>query len=212
MVLWYQKRPVLRAFAVRALLCGGFFWGGFSLKAQAPSLAVPCLSYLNGLQTLSCSFLEKGPSGTKKGVLYFQRPRGKETCGFLRLKYSPPHEIDVLVRDHTLFYYRRQEEALDGLNLKASPLSFFLRPRIAFDDEVRVESIEQTRYFTKIHLSSRHSASGMLTLFFHHHPFFLKKWILKDGQNNITELLFSEIKTNIPLPQDAFLLQKKTKP
>ncbi len=178
--------------------------------AQSPAGTAPAANqaadlsrietYLNGLTTAQADFTFAAPDGSvSKGVFYLSRPSK------LRFEYTEPKGNLLIADGSYVIYWDAVQKEASNLPIGQTPLSFLLRPQISLTDGLKVTRYEHTAGMIRVSLAeAKGDADGTVTVAFADQPLELRGWRLVDGQGQITDVTFSNMKLGMPLDPALF--------
>lgn len=160
-------------------------------------------NYLNKLKTLSGNFTQINSKGqTVTGTIQIARP------GKMRLTYDPPSSLLIVADGKWLITKDREADQVDYVSLDNTPAAFILRPHVRFSGDVDVTNIVPKGDATEISLIRKEEPdAGYITLVFQDNPVALKEWSIIDGQGVETRVILSNIRSNISLPAQLFVIE-----
>ncbi len=182
----------------------------FTLLMIKPALcfeeAKPFENYLNKMKTLSGEFSQRDSRGrTATGTIQISRP------GRMRLTYNPPSNLLMVADGKWLITCDREADQVDYVSLENTPAAFILRPNVKFSGKVEIVGMIPKVKTTEITLVQKdESEAGTITLVFQNDPIELKEWRLVDAQGVETQVILSNIKTNVSLPMKLFTFESPT--
>jgi outer membrane lipoprotein-sorting protein len=144
-------------------------------KAQAAKIS----NYLSSLQTLSGSFVQVGPDGSKtKGDFYIQKP------GKVRFEYEPPSPIDIVADGSSVAVRDRKLATQDIYPLSQTPLRYLLSDRIDLMKDTNVVSVTADDVFISVTIEEKQALIGTsrLMLMVGAKDGQLKQWTVTDPQ------------------------------
>jgi outer membrane lipoprotein-sorting protein len=157
-------------------------------KAQAARIS----SYLSSLQTLSGSFVQVGPDGSKtKGDFYIQKP------GKVRFEYEPPSPIDIVADGSSVAVRDRKLATQDIYPLSQTPLRYLLSDRIDLMKDTNVVSVTADDVFISITIEEKQALIGTsrLMLMVGAKDGQLKQWTVTDPQGYDTTVAVYNLDT-----------------
>jgi outer membrane lipoprotein-sorting protein len=161
-------------------------------------------NYLNSLKTLSGNFIQRNSHGqTSSGKIQISRP------GKMRLTYNPPSPLLIVADGKWLVTKDREADQVDYVSLENTPAAFILRPHIRFSGaDMEVISVVAKGEETEVSLvRTEDPDGGHITLVFQESPLTLKEWRIVDAQGVETQVVLSNVKSNIPLPAELFNIE-----
>ncbi|MEE2745725.1 MAG: outer-membrane lipoprotein carrier protein LolA [Pseudomonadota bacterium] len=156
--------------------------------------------YLENIKTLKGSFLQvSSDTEVRTGKFFISRP------GRIRFEYDPPEPILIISDGLFLVYIDKYLEQTTHVLLKATPLNFFLREKISFENDIRLDSIEKSSgVLTIVVRDARSPEKGSLALIFYDSPLEQKKWEFIDAQDIKTTVTLSNVEDGVVLEPDLF--------
>ncbi len=157
-------------------------------------------AYLNALTTAQADFMFAAPDGSvSKGIFYLSRPSK------LRFEYTEPKGNLLIADGSYVIYWDAAQKEASNLPIGSTPLSFLLRPRISLTDGLKVTRFEHAAGVIRVSLAeAKGDADGTVTVAFADQPLELRGWRLVDGQGQITDVTFSNMKLGMSLDSDLF--------
>jgi outer membrane lipoprotein-sorting protein len=157
-------------------------------------------TYLNGLTTAQADFTFAAPDGSvSKGIFYLNRPSK------LRFEYTDPKGNLLIADGSYVIYWDAAQKEASNLPISSTPLSFLLRPQISLTDGLKVTRYEHTAGVIRVSLAeAKGDADGTVTVAFADQPLELRGWRLVDGQGQITDVTFTNMKLGVSLDSDLF--------
>ena len=157
-------------------------------------------TYLNGLTTAQADFTFAAPDGSiSKGIFYLNRPSK------LRFEYTDPKGNLLIADGSYVIYWDAAQKEASNLPISSTPLSFLLRPQISLTDGLKVTRYEHTAGVIRVSLAeAKGDADGTVTVAFADQPLELRGWRLVDGQGQITDVTFSNMKLGMSLDPSLF--------
>jgi len=211
--------PVLFHRLLVAAVVGGWVLAVAPAVAEDAALIAKAESYLNAMTTLKGRFIQVAPSGeSTEGSVLLARP------GRMRLDYDPPQNIQIIARDHILYYYDPQLGQPSYLDLDSTPAGVLIRPQIALNSgDIKVVRLQERSGLIEITVHHPDNpGEGQITLVFTASPFALRQWRVLDAQRQTTTVSllglqsgvavdgksFEFVDPNFSTPQDAVLGRK----
>ncbi len=193
-----------------------FFFVGALILAQpvlaadertvSPEMIGKAEAYLQNLKTAQAGFVQTTHVGSQlSGTFYLQRP------GKLRFEYDEVE--DFVVSDGFLIhYYDSTLEEHNSAPVRSTLAHFFLRKNFSLTDDLIVKD---ARYGSGLLLlqvvKADEQENGSITFGFSEEPFALKKWRVKDAQQQITEVELFHLKTGMKHDQRLFIFKDPNK-
>jgi outer membrane lipoprotein-sorting protein len=156
--------------------------------------------YLNGVHTLEAAFQQVAPNGAiSTGKVYLQRP------GKLRFDYDPPSQILIVATDWRLIYWDGSIDQENVIPIAKTPLGFLLDEHISLSGDVTVTDVSFPPEEIAIAVIRTAAADqGHVVLVFGKRPMELRRWTVTDAQGLTTQILLSDLQTNLPLDPELF--------
>ena len=156
--------------------------------------------YLNDIRSMQSRFLQVSPDGRfASGTIYLSRP------GRLRVQYDPPVPILMVTTPIWLIFYDSEIGQVSYLPLGSTPAEFLVRDEVRFEDEVEVVALARSPGTIRVTLADESGlGSGEITLTFSDQPLELKKWTIRDSEDEITHVALVDPIFGIPLDPDLF--------
>jgi outer membrane lipoprotein-sorting protein len=190
-----HRRLFLTA-AVSLLAPGALAQGGADVQRIS--------TYLNGITTLSGSFVQTNPDGSiSEGRFFIRKP------GLMRFEYEPPNPALVIADGVWVGVLdRRSNTAAQRYPLSDTPLDLLLRDRVDLSREGAVQTVEKGNGQLRVTaLDPDAPGRGSLTLVFSDRPLELRQWIVLDDRGQVTTVLLSDMKRDIALERSLFSIE-----
>jgi outer membrane lipoprotein-sorting protein len=157
-------------------------------------------AYLNGLTTAQADFAFAAPDGSvSKGIFYLSRPSK------LRFEYTDPKGNLLIADGSYVIYWDAAQKEASNLPISSTPLSFLLRQPISLTDGLKVTRFEHSAGVIRVSLAeAKGDADGTVTVAFSDQPLELRGWRLVDGQGQITDVTFTNMKLGGSLDSSLF--------
>ncbi len=161
-------------------------------RVVSPDMIEKAETYLQELSTAQANFVQTTHLGDKlSGTFYLQRP------GRLRFEYDGLEDF-VVADGVQIHYYDSALEEHNSAPIFTTLAHFFLRKNFSLTDDLIVKD---ARYGGGLLLLQVVKAdepdAGSITFAFSEEPFELKKWRVKDAQQQITEVELFELNTGM---------------
>ena len=167
------------------------------------------LAWLESIKTFSAKFEQIDANGNShQGLLYFQRP------GHIRFEYSSETPLLIVSDGKTIAIADYELETVNRVPILSTPLRYLLgdmsklKTKDAFID---VKYMQNQIFVTFV--DPKETAQGQLTLVFEENTLrriepqiVLKGWYVKDGMNNLTEVILNDPKLNLSFNPRIFIL------
>lgn len=156
--------------------------------------------YLNGIRTMESRFIQVNPDGSAwDGKLYVKRP------GRFRFQYDPPVPYLLVANGMWLFHVDRALKETNVIPLVKTPAQFLVQANISLRKDFKITKLEELPGILRIGLVTRDNPDmGEVTLTFSEKPLELRKWTVKDVQNNITQVTLENTRYGVNLNADLF--------
>ena len=191
---------------VRLLLFFYFLIFAFSATASSiddQELVKKIESTWNNINTLSANFLQINADGTiDEGTFYLIKPFKS------RFEYLYKKNETIITNKNLLNIVDSEGYQIDGYPLGNTPLKKILGKQINLEDIFDITKISEIEDSYKIEsLSQSDNEEGTATFYFSKDTFDLKKWEIIDEFNNKTVLEFTNLKKNISIGQNLFVIR-----
>lgn len=197
-----RRRDLLAALPAAALL-------PFALTAPATAQInradlTRITNYLNGIGTMTGTFVQVGPDGDlSEGTFYMRRP------GRIRFEYNLPNPTLIVADGYWVAVIDTQDRTIDRFPLSETPLDLLLRDRVDLRETSAVRSIERTPGQLRVKAIDPNAPDqGSITMIFSANPLELSQWIVIDAQGLATTVALSEVKRNVEIPPDKFRIEE----
>jgi len=156
--------------------------------------------YLNGIHTMESRFIQINPDGSAwDGNLYVKRP------GRFRFEYDPPVPYLLVANGSWLFHVDRALKETNVIPLVKTPAQFLVQANISLKRDFKITKLEEQPGILQISLVTRDNPDmGEVTLTFSDKPLELRKWTVRDVQNNITQVTLQNTRYGVNLNADLF--------
>jgi len=160
-------------------------------------------NYLNANETLAGDFVQVGPDGqVNQGRFYLRRP------GRVRFEYDPPNPTLVVSDGFWVGVTDTSLNTLDRYPLSDTPLHLLLKEDVDLAREGAVKKIERAANQMRITaINPDDPSQGSITLVFTDNPLELRQWIVVDQQGLTTTVALREMRSNISLKPDLFVIE-----
>lgn len=154
--------------------------------------------------SFQAQFRQIAPDGkVSKGTVFLVRP------GRVRFNYDAPSPLLLVANDGKVVFQDRSIDQITTLPLRRTPLGLLLRPDPKFSGDVTVTSFHEVTGEIQISVVRTEAPDeGELTLFFTRQPFSFLGWTVHDAQGGVTQIRLSDVRTNIQVADDIFVLPK----
>jgi len=189
----------------RALTAFALF---LSLIAAAPAPAQEARdlarisAYLNGIDTMTGSFVQVDPDGVlSEGKFYISRP------GRIRFEYRDPNPALVISDGFWVGVIDKRYNSVDRYPLSDTPLHLILQKNVNLAKEGAVTGLERREGQMRVTaIDPSHPERGSIVLVFSDNPLELRQWIVEDAQGGLTTVALSETKRGVRVPPELFVI------
>ena len=145
-------------------------------------------------------FIQINPDGSAwDGNLYVKRP------GRFRFEYDPPVPYLLVANGSWLFHVDRALKETNVIPLVKTPAQFLVQANISLKRDFKITKLEEQPGILQISLVTRDNPDmGEVTLTFSDKPLELRKWTVRDVQNNITQVTLQNTRYGVNLNADLF--------
>jgi outer membrane lipoprotein-sorting protein len=156
--------------------------------------------FLNGIKSFKSRFLQVNPDGSVwQGVVYVQRP------GRFRFQYDEPIPHLLIANRNWFVHIDREMDTTNLLPLSKTPAKFLVRRDLSFDGGLVVTGFERGAGRLAVRLvDSSNPDIGELTLIFSDRPLALRKWTIRDAQDNWTQVTLQNIEYGVSIDPKLF--------
>lgn len=157
-------------------------------------------AYFNGFTTLRGEFVQTSPRGrTDRGLLFISKP------GKLRFDYAPPSALLIASDGTWLTIKDKKRERGDQFPLNATPLRYFVAPRINLMTDALITGFEQDNGITTLMLADRKGTiRGQLLLVFDETRGELVQWVSIDAQGQRLTVDVLNLEKDVALDPELF--------
>ena len=157
----------------------------------------------NDVTTMSASFTQINADGTvEEGIFYLTKPYKS------RFEYLDKKNEIIITNKNLLNIVDSSGYQIDGYPLGDNPLKKIMGKEISLSEIFNINKIVQVDSHYQIEaLSKSQGEMGKAVFYFSKETFDLKKWEITDEFNNITVLEFTNLKKNISLSQNLFVVR-----
>jgi outer membrane lipoprotein-sorting protein len=156
--------------------------------------------YLNGIRTMQSRFIQINPDGSAwNGNLYVRRP------GRFRFEYDPPIPHLLIANNNWFFHVDRALQETNVIPLIKTPAQFLVQEHMSLKKDFKITKFEQMPGMVQIVMVTRDNPEvGEVTLTFSDKPLELRKWTVRDPQENITQITLQNTRYGVNLNPDLF--------
>lgn len=167
--------------------------------------------YLNRIKTMRSRFIQVNPDGSAwHGDLYVNRP------GKFRFEYDAPIPHLLIANGIWFYHVDRELKETNVLPLVKTPAQFLVQKNVSFKDGLKVTGFQNEAGLLQISMVTRDNPElGEITLTFSDGPLELRKWTIRDAQDNHTQITLQNTRFGGKLPSKLFKYveqQDKTSP
>lgn len=157
-------------------------------------------TYLNGIKTMKSRFIQINPDGSAwNGDLYVRRP------GKFRFEYDPPVPHLLIANGNWFFHVDRALKETNVIPLVKTPAQFLVKKHISLKDDFTIKKFEQLPGIVEIAMVTRDNPDlGEVTLTFSERPLELRKWTVRDLQDNVTQITLQNTRYGVNINADLF--------
>lgn len=163
--------------------------------------------YFNSFTTLKGEFVQTSPRGrTDRGLLFISKP------GKLRFDYAPPSALLIASDGTWLTIKDKKRERGDQFPLNATPLRYFVAPKINLMTDALITGFQQDNGITTLMLADRKgSIRGQLLLVFDETRSELVQWVSIDAQGQRLTVDVLNLEKDVALDPELFQVTIKRK-
>lgn len=156
--------------------------------------------YLNQISSMRSRFIQVNPNGsTWQGDLYVKRP------GRFRFEYDPPVPHLLIANGIWFYHVDKKLKETNVIPLVKTPAHFLIGDKISFKDGLKVTKFDEAPGITQVSLVKRDDPDlGEVTLTFTNRPLELRKWSIRDAQDNLTQITLQNTRHGLSLKPDLF--------
>lgn len=156
--------------------------------------------YLNGIKSMQSRFIQVNPDGSAwNGTLYVRRP------GRFRFEYEPPIPHLLIANGSWFFHVDRALEETNVIPLARTPAQFLVKEDVSIKRDFEITRFEKLPGLINIGLVTRDNPDlGEVTLTFSDSPLELRKWSVRDLQDNVTQVTLQDTRYGVNLNPRLF--------
>lgn len=164
-------------------------------------------AYLNTITSMQASFVQVGPNGElDQGTIFARKP------GRLRFEYAPPSPYLIVSDGVTIAVANSKLRTVDRYPLIDNPLNLILRESVDLTKDSRITDVERQAGTLRITATEKSGpVKGQVTLIFAYPATELRQWIITDAQGLQTMIALKNLKTEVPLGPELFILRDVNK-
>ena len=157
-------------------------------------------AYLNRIKTMQSRFIQVNPDGSAwQGDLYVHRP------GKFRFEYDPPVPHLLIANGIWFYHVDRELKETNVLPLIKTPAQFLVQKKVSFSNGLQVTGFQNADGLLHIGMVTRDKPElGEITLTFSDRPLELRKWTIRDAQDNHTQVTLQNTRFGGNLPSNLF--------
>ncbi len=177
------------------------------LTAEQQAVVQRINAYFNSFKTLKGEFVQTSPKGrTDRGVLFISKP------GKLRFDYAPPSALLIASDGKWLTIKDKQRERGDQFPLNATPLRYFVAPKINLMTDALITGFQQDNGVTTLALADKKgSIRGQLLLVFDETRDELVQWVSIDARGQRLTVDVLNLEKDVALDPKLFDVTIKRK-
>jgi len=200
-------RTVLTTIAVLAAVAGMPAATAFATPVKPAALAPAergdvdrIQDFLNGIKSFKSRFVQVNPDGSVwQGIAYVERP------GRFRFQYDAPVPHLLIANRNWFVHIDRELDTANMLPLSQTPAQFLVRRNLSFTNGLVVTGFERGAGLIAVHLVDGGNPDiGELTLVFSDRPLALRKWAIRDAQDNLTQITLQNVEYGVAIDQKLF--------
>ena len=156
--------------------------------------------FLNGIKSFKSRFVQVNPDGSAwQGVVYVQRP------GRFRFQYDEPIPHVLIANRNWFVHIDRELDTTNLLPLSQTPAQFLVRRDLSFRNGLVVTGFERGAGLLAVRVvDARNPDIGELTLIFSDRPLALRKWTIRDAQDNWTQVTLQNVEYGVAIDPKLF--------
>lgn len=156
--------------------------------------------YLNGITSLESRFIQVNPDGSSwTGKVYVQRP------GKFRFEYDPPIPHLLVANGLWFIHVDKQLQETNVLPLIKTPAHFLVRKDISFKKGLTITKYDKAPGLMQVSvITDDNPELGEMTLTFTDKPLELRKWSIRDVQDNTTQVTLQNTRFGMKLDPQLF--------
>ncbi len=157
-------------------------------------------AYFNSFTTLKGEFVQTSPKGrVDRGVLFISKP------GKLRFDYAPPSVLLIASDGKWLTIKDKKRERGDQFPLNATPLRYFVAPKINLMSDALITGFRQENGITTLALADKKgSIRGQLLLVFDETRSELTQWVSIDARGQRLTVDVLNLEKDVALDPELF--------
>jgi outer membrane lipoprotein-sorting protein len=158
-------------------------------------------TYFNGVHTLTGSFTQIGPDGSRSTGRFALAKPGK-----VRFQYARPSPTEVIADGTSVAVRNRDLATQDLYPLSQTPLRYLLSPSLNLLKDVTLAAVytEPDLVSVVVEDESKFAGKSRLMLVFGGEPLALKQWTITDGQGLDTTVSVADLAQNTKTDDSLF--------
>jgi len=156
--------------------------------------------YLNGIKTMKSRFIQINPDGSAwNGNLYVRRP------GKFRFEYDAPIPHLLIANGSWFFHVDRALQETNVIPLVKTPAQFLVQEDVSLKKDFKITKFEEMPGILQVAMVTRDNPDmGEVTLTFSDKPLELRKWTVRDLQDNVTQITLQNTRYGVNINADLF--------
>jgi outer membrane lipoprotein-sorting protein len=163
-------------------------------------------AYLNGIRTLSASFVQLSTQGgTSEGTFYLSRP------GRLRFEYSPPSPLLIVATGGTIYLRNSRLNTVEHHSVQDTPLGLLLNENIDLKRNPAVLGIDRRpgELLLRARSSTNRTQDNINIVFSTEGGISIRSWTVRDAQGGNTSVILTKVQTGMSVPDTLFTVPVK---
>jgi outer membrane lipoprotein-sorting protein len=162
--------------------------------------------YLNSIRTFKAEFKQYGADSiVRTGVFYLSKP------GKVKWEYIEPKRMMIMGNGNQIVYCDYELEEVSYVSSKSVLAHFLSKESINLSKDISVEKYIKGKHYAELTVydkaSEKETNISKLILKFEYDPFRLIEISIIDLNEQETEIIFNNIKTNIDLEKSIFVFK-----
>lgn len=157
-------------------------------------------NYLNGIKSMKSRFIQVNPDGSAwNGTLFVRRP------GRFRFEYDPPIPYLLIANGSWFFQVDRALHETNVIPLVKTPAQFLVKDDVSLKRDFKITKVDEEPGIVSVGLVTRDNPDmGEVTLTFSDKPLELRKWTVRDMQDNVTQITLQDTRYGVSLENKLF--------
>jgi outer membrane lipoprotein-sorting protein len=145
-------------------------------------------------------FIQINPDGSAwNGTLFVRRP------GKFRFEYDPPIPHLLIANGSWFFHVDRALQETNVIPLARTPAQFLVKDDISLKQDFEITKFEEQPGIVQVGMVTRDNPDlGEVTLTFSDKPLELRKWTVRDIQDNLTQVTLQNTRYGVSLDGGLF--------